>query len=138
MRTSGGVYTTINAPDNFACGYSINATGQIAGYMALTAHGLGSASWLWANGSFTKIDAPLSKATDASSINGSGDITGSVLNFSGVHGFLRTPDGKLTVFDVVKANPALTQGFAINDSGVITGITGTDPFTDEHGFVRFP
>jgi hypothetical protein len=58
------------------------------------------------------------------------------------HGFLRTPDGRITSFDAPGAGlgSGLDQGtiaFAINDPGVIVGLV-QDSSNVFHGFVRYP
>ena len=58
------------------------------------------------------------------------------------HGFLRSPDGKITSFDAPVAGAAVTAGqgtmaYSINDFGVITGQV-EDANNIVHGFVRYP
>jgi hypothetical protein len=57
-----------------------------------------------------------------------------------VHGFLRTPDGIVTAFDVPDAGKRCcwqgTWGASINDAGVITGAY-TDTNWVAHGYVRY-
>jgi len=91
------------------------------------------------------FDAPNSgtgvyQGTAPSGINGSGAITGYVIdNSNGAHGFVRTPDGRFTNFDVPGADPILgcTCPMAINDFGVTAGYY-IDSNLIQHGFVRYP
>ena len=91
------------------------------------------------------FDAPNSgtgayQGTAPTGINLSGTITGNVTDSSyGTHGFVRTPDGKFTDFDVPGADPIVgcTCPLSINDFGVIAG-EYIDSNTIQHGFVRFP
>jgi uncharacterized membrane protein len=69
------------------------------------------------------------------SIADNGSVTGYFENSDGVaHGFLRTPSGTLTTFDVPGATNTLPTG--INDRGEMVGeyLTNTGP----HGFLRQP
>jgi hypothetical protein len=76
-------------------------------------------------------------------INNFGEITGYYLDANNVfHGFARSPQGKITTFDVPGAD--LTAGDfngtlpnAINDAGAITG-EWFDANNQEHGFLRSP
>lgn len=74
-------------------------------------------------------------------INNAGVITGSYQDKKDVfHGFLRSPDGTFTTFQVPHANTSPFFGTfvnAINDLGVITG-TYYDENQVEHGFVGSP
>ncbi len=91
------------------------------------------------------FDAPHSgtnagQGTQSTGINLLGTITGSVTdNNFGTHGFVRTPDGKFTDFDVPGANPVLgcTCPDSINDRGVVTGYD-IDTNGVGHGFLRTP
>jgi hypothetical protein len=84
--------------------------------------------------------------TEAAAVNIWGAITGDVQDSDGgVHGYVRSPDGHNTEFDVPGANPAPganclyfaggTCPQAINDLGVIAGFAG-DANGQFHGFVR--
>ena len=63
-----------------------------------------------------------------------GAITGFYVDINGAHGFLRSPDGTFTTFDVPGFEGG-TLGFAINPAGDITGVCSAEPFTS-HGFLR--
>jgi hypothetical protein len=86
--------------------------------------------------------------TEASGINLWGTIIGDVTdNDGGTHGFVRSPKGQFTEFDVPGANPAPgynclygaggTCPGTINDFGLIAGSDG-DANGVWHGFVRAP
>jgi hypothetical protein len=76
-------------------------------------------------------------------INNAGAITGYFLDANNVyHGFLRSPDGKFTIFNAPGAdtnagdfNGTLPNG--INDAGAITGVY-YDASNEGHGFLRSP
>jgi hypothetical protein len=80
------------------------------------------------------------QGTESVGINLLGTITGSVTdNNNGTYGFVRTPDGKFTVFSAPGANPVVgcTCPSAINDLGVVTGYY-VDTNSVSHGFLRSP
>src|SRR5215831_621764 len=105
-----------------------------------------------ANTTIATFDAPgagtgARQGTTAFGINPAGAITGFTrdANFAR-HGFLRAPDGTITIFDDPNAgtcstscgsigNGQGTRAFAINPSGVITGFY-TDNSGRCHGYVR--
>jgi hypothetical protein len=76
--------------------------------------------------------------TNPSSINDLGVITGSYWDANGFsHGFLRSPDGKFTTFDVPGAGGYGTTPRAINFEGAVIG-GYTDPTFAFHAFLRSP
>ena len=82
-----------------------------------------------------EFDPSGSYATFPIGINDSKSITGWYEDSKGnVHGFLRTPDGSITTFDVEDDGCATTP-FSINRSGVIVGEEG-DSNCNFHGFIR--
>ena len=80
------------------------------------------------------------QGTLSTGINSFGTVTGYVTDSNnGTHGFVRTPDGKFTNFDVPGADPVVgcTCPSAINDLGVVAGYyIDTNGFS--HGFLRRP
>src|SRR6185437_4657580 len=72
----------------------------------------------------------LPSGTRIFSINDSGAVTGD----DGGGGFLRTPDGTLTVFHV-PGDAGGTLALSINANDAITGLY-LDGNNDQHGFVR--
>lgn len=76
--------------------------------------------------------------TEVVSINSRGASTGYVIDSGyGTHGFVRNPNGTITVFDAPGANPTIggTYPLSINDRGVIAGIS-FDSYAVAHGFLR--
>jgi hypothetical protein len=70
-------------------------------------------------------------------INNLGVAAGAYYDVNGMsHGFLRSPDGKFTTFDVAGADDG-TDAAAINDLGVITG-SYYDADGGPHGYLRRP
>ena len=74
-------------------------------------------------GSFTVFDAtPQARETDPADINARGEVVGSYIDTSqhnGSHGFVRNPDGDITIFDA--PNALMTLGVCINARGEIAG-----------------
>ncbi len=96
-------------------------------------------------GKFTTFDAPGADTTAGSfngtvavSINDLGAIAGSYLDASGFsHGFLRSPDGKFTTFDVPGAGGFGSTPLAVNLEGAIVGYY-TDSNFSFRAFLRSP
>ena len=93
-----------------------------------------------AKSKFTTFDPPGSLATNPTSINPAGAITGSYFDASHVaqgflvgHGFLRAGDGTITTFD--PPGSTYTQTNSINAAGAITGNYYDESFV-QHGFLR--
>ena len=87
------------------------------------------------NGKFTSFDPGFN--TQPTSINNEGAITGSYQDIDQIHshGFVRSPDGTITLFD--DAPFCTSFPTSINDHGVITGTCAVSgPFTPS--WVRFP
>jgi hypothetical protein len=82
------------------------------------------------------IDPPGASSAQAWSINPAGVITGAYTDASGPHGFIRSPDGTITSFDIAGAVFGVDP-FSVNSAGVVTG-TDFDANFVAHGFVRFP
>lgn len=132
---------------------SINNAGEIVGYYH-DANNLGHAWLRTPDGTITTFDAPLAAAnpyltqgSGSQSVNSEGDIIGWTIDADGVwHGFLRTPEGKMSTFDVPGASTATGGGTLlgwgtiaqnINDLGEVVGqfTDGNDVF---HIFLRAP
>jgi|SRR5579871_1262667 len=131
VRAADGTITSFDAKkkrysDTYAS--SINNKGEITGaagrygYIRATD---GTFSWFFSHGG----------AISAESINDKGVVTGCYQYSFGAacHGFVRRPDGKLTLFDGPKSTN--TVAICINKSGMITGAY-EDANQVEHGFVR--
>jgi hypothetical protein len=170
LRTPDGRITTFDAPgagnEAVVPGYqgspggvmssqgtypiSINPAGAIAGFYYGSnnvAHGFLRSP----DGKFTTINAPSKYAgtlegqgTSAANINAAGAIAGYAIDTDGVsHGFVRTPDGKITMFDAPHAGTGSGQGTVpewatcINSEGAIDGFYA-DGEGVAHGFIRTP
>ncbi len=96
-------------------------------------------------GKFTSFQAPGAdttvgayNGTTPSSINDLGVITGSYYDANGFgHGFLRSPDGKFTTFDVPDAGGYGTFPLALNLEGAVVG-NYTDSNYSFRAFLRSP
>ena len=96
-------------------------------------------------GSFTTFEAPGADTTPGSfngtvpnSINDLGAITGEYFDATGFgHGFLRSPDGKFTTFDVPGVGGFGSTPIAMNLEGAIVGYY-TDSNSSFHAFLRSP
>ncbi|HEY6488760.1 MAG: hypothetical protein WCC26_06040 [Terracidiphilus sp.] len=96
-------------------------------------------------GRFTTFEAPGAdttagsfNGTTPSSINDLGAITGSYFDANGFgHGFLRSPQGKFTTFDVPGAGGSGSIPIAMNLEGAIVGYY-TDSNDSFHAFLRSP
>jgi uncharacterized membrane protein len=94
-------------------------------------------------GEFTTFQAPGAdttagsyNGTSPSSINDLGAITGSYWDANGFsHGFLRSPDGEFTTFDVPGAGGYGTTPIALNLEGAVVGFY-TDSNYSFHAFLR--
>jgi hypothetical protein len=97
------------------------------------------------DGSFTTFEAPGAdttpgsfNGTSPSSINDLGEITGSYYDVNGVsHGFLRSPEGKFTSFDVPGEGGYGSTPSAINLEGAVVGYYTNSTFSF-HAFLRSP
>jgi hypothetical protein len=86
----------------------------------------------------TPFDPPGAIQTQYISINREGFVTGSYLaSTPGIeHGFLRSPEGRLTTID--PPGSTQTNVTAINDLGVITGSYSGNIAPYEGAFLRIP
>lgn len=122
----------------------INNWGTITGYfidVTNVAHGFLRSP----KGSFTTFEAPGADTT-AGSFNGTsvnsikdlGAVAGEYWDANGFgHGFLRTPEGKFTTFDVPGAGGYGTTPIALNIEGAVVGYY-TDSNYLFHAFLRRP
>ena len=155
VRSPSGQFTAFEAPGAStvaASGYgtfpeSINDAGAIAGRYA-DANGLYHGFLRSPGGEFTTFDAPGASTapgggdgTLPKSINAEGAITGHYADAQAViHGFVRSPSGKLTTFDAPGPTGGAGWGIfpeSINEAGAITGHY-TDAVGLNHGFLRVP
>ena len=159
VRSPQGKLTSFEAPDAGTGLYqgtgspgssvALNQFGAIAGYVIdanSVVHGYLRSPW----GEITTFDIPgagpqgIGCYNDCSiGLNNRGAITGYYLDANNVyHGFVRSPEGKVTSFDAPNANTASgsysgTFPVSINDEGAITGYY-LDVNNVNHGFLRLP
>jgi hypothetical protein len=150
VRNPNGTITVFDAPGaspviGGTYPLSINDRGVIAG-ISFDSYAVAHGFLRNPDGTFVVFDAPGVSpgtgnyvGTEPQSINASGEIVGVYegADFVG-HGFLRAPDGKITVFDDPAEGVGVNQGtwaYGINDKGEISGAV-TDPAAGSHGFVR--
>jgi hypothetical protein len=106
-------------------GRAISNSGLVTGYADDGAGTLSGFIYDPATGVFTDVDIPGSTFTIVQGMNAAGQVVGSaVIPGSGANGFLRQPDGSITLFKVAGLN---TRARGINDTGLMTGgILGAD------------
>jgi hypothetical protein len=155
LRHPNGTFTIFNCPDAGTGAtqgtqvHGLNAIGAVAG-TCRDANYFDHPYVRDANGTFTTINFPNLLGGNAWAINLSGTVVGNFLNLTDdqsvllhYHGFVRAPNGAVTLFDppgsVVTEIPTAA---AINDAGAITGdywVCGADLSScSVHGFVRMP
>ena len=123
---------------------SINNRGAITGYY-IDANDVVHGFFRSPEGKFTTFEAPGADTTKGSfngttpsSINDFGAIAGSYFDATGFgHGFLRSPDGKFTTFDVPGVGGFGSTPLAMNLEGAIVGYY-TDSNFSFHAFLRSP
>jgi hypothetical protein len=127
--TLNGTITVFDAPGGASTNVTgISADGSVIGWSYI--QGLLQGFVRDARGTFTTFACPASFSTSPSSINEAGEITGTC----GSHGFVRSPQGTITVFDPPQGG---FGSLSINRAGVIAGyyyVSGPGP----HGFLRSP
>jgi uncharacterized membrane protein len=136
----GADYTFIPivVPDaTLTAAFDIKNSGQIIGEYGCCVGPLGNDAFLLSRGTFTTIpDFPGADATNATGINGRGDIVGTYLKDGTQHGFLLSRKGvfRKGVFSTVDfPDAALTQLWGINNKGQIIGETGESSFLFSDG-----
>jgi hypothetical protein len=157
LRSARGTFTSFDVPG--AAGYSVpiavNLEGAVVGYY-LDVNSLFHAFLRRPDGSYSTWVGPGSCATNGSqgcfgsaafSINSFGMIAGGFEDDSPNqvgHGFVRSPGGKLTPFEVPEAGAGVGQGTGcpgcspgLNDRGAIAGIY-IDANNVFHGYLRSP
>jgi uncharacterized membrane protein len=142
---AGGTFTTFDVPGSNSGATNptaINSAGAITGYY-FDADNLVHSFLRAPDGTVTTFDQPgaacslstFDECSVATGINPAGVISGSYLDASGVHGFLRAPDGTFTTIDVPGSNN-LSSPSGINPAGTVTGgYSDSDP-SFLHGFLR--
>jgi hypothetical protein len=126
VRDANGTITQFDVPvgsilDHVA---GINDSNAVDGVYETTADGHYHGFVRTSDGSITAFDPPGSWFTIPTSMNNLGAIVGYWWdNQDNAHGFLRAPDGTITTID--EGSP--THLYGINDTGDITGVTGSAP-----------
>jgi hypothetical protein len=131
LRAPDGTVTSFDAPSatqGFTIPFAINPDGVITGANAAAAGFL-----RYPNGTFITYAAG-AIITQGVSINPAGAVTGFFLG-SGLHGFLRTPDGIITTLDA--PGSTFTEASQISPGGIIIG-NYNDASGVGHGFLFFP
>ncbi len=126
------------------CSVLINDSGAITGYYH-DADNVFHGFLRSPGGKFTSFDAPGADTTAGdfngtlpNAINDAGAITGVYYDASNEgHGFLRSPEGKFTTFDVAGGLIGTTTPIALNLEGAIVGYY-LDPNFLFHAFLRRP
>ena len=112
---------------------AINDRGDISGSLRDSA-GITHGFVRTHRGVLTTFDAPCAGTTDiatnALAINNKGWIAGNCVSFSTSHGFLRAPDGTITVI-ALAGNPVVT---GLNSKGDVVGLYSANFRT--HGFIQ--
>jgi hypothetical protein len=122
----------------------INVWGTITGYYQ-DVNGTYHAFVRYANGKFSTFDAPGADTTPGdfngtipSGINDLGVIIGNYYDVNGNgHAFVRSPDGKFTVFDVSGVGGFGSIPIAVNLEGAVVGYY-VDASVNIHAFLRKP
>lgn len=166
LRSPNGKFTTWSGPGACENGqpngcfgsaaFNINVFGMIAGsYEDNSGNFVGHGLIRIPDGKLTTFDVPSAGTGSyqgtgcpgcALGLNQLGAIAGIYSDANSVnHGFLRSPDGKLTTFDVPSAGTGAGEGtgcssdcpVSLNDFGAITG-TYSDANFVGHGYLRSP
>jgi uncharacterized membrane protein len=115
---------------------AINEAGDVCGYYRTSQSDNDHAFLLTSDGTLTMIEAG-GYASVATAINDAGTVVGvsyeELRRRDRVHGFIRAPDGLVTIFDV--PNTRYTAPQAIAADGTIVGYFGGNR---QHGFMRAP
>jgi hypothetical protein len=135
VRTADGNITTFDVPNATATQPSgINKKGVITGNYTDSAGGV-HGFILNLDGSFTVFDAQQDAYTQPWAINDAGEVSGSSEPQNASHGFVRSPGGKIKIFDADPKYQVQTQPAGLNDAGSVSGtfIAKSGHFT---GFLR--
>jgi hypothetical protein len=142
-----GVFTTYNlpglSPGSTTAIEGINEPGDICGfYLDSSNFAILNSFVVTEDGQITKFSlSPVTNFTEAVAINYRGVVVGTLEDASGIfHGFIRKPDGTVTVITVPNSSttPGLgTTTLGINEDGWISGHFW-DSLNVEHGYTRSP
>ena len=155
LRHPNGTFTIFNHPDAGSGPFEgsrvggLNALGAVAGTYR-DANDFDHPYVRDASGAFTTISFPNLLGGNGCAINLSGAVVGNFLNLTDdqsvlphYHGFVRAPNGAVTLFDPPgSVMTEIPTGATINEAGVITGdywVCSADLSScSVHGFVRRP
>jgi hypothetical protein len=160
LRQEDGTTASFDAPYPFQTGgppvqtgaTSMNVAGQITGYVFHPTD-ISFGFLRHTDGTFVvfggdcfgvtaseDVITPVFEGTTPTAINDRGQITGTCGPGDGISfGFLRQPDGAITVFEPAPAPVPHTRALAINSRGQITGVyLQEDPTNIYRGFLREP
>jgi uncharacterized membrane protein len=134
LHTSDGTITTFDPVGSTATiAHAINSNGDIVGYYYISKRLRNPLGFLRAaDGTITTFDVR-PKGTQPIGINSTDVIVGVCQKHRTSFGFVRRSDGSTKIFQPIGAR--ITDVFAINDKGAVTGSYADGNFT-EHGFVR--
>lgn len=142
LRQTNGIYTTFDPPSSvYTWPTDISTPGTIVGFYLESDPGLIIGFVRTTNWNITPFNAPnggFLNTYPTIPLNAQGMVAGSFCSDAQcdvIHGFLRTSDGTMTVFDVPGDNDS-TGPDAINSAGDTTGWNITSDFSALHGFVR--
>lgn len=139
LRKPDGSFVDVHLPDG--SGYfepaCINAKGEIAGH-----YQTGSTVFAFfrdAQGNIASFRTSRSLIMEATAINDGSTVAGNVSILGRTRGFVRTPSGRLGVFDAPKRGRGTigTIVMGIDGTGAITGMYW-DRNRRQHGFLRTP
>jgi hypothetical protein len=147
IRQSGGTIMSVDPPGSTGTMVTgINNAEEITGYYTVASGG--TFGFLGQSGVPTLVSftVPGGLGTFPTSINFEGATTGNYNDSGGPHGFVRSPEGIITPFDVPNAPPPEISCFgipnptSINPHEVITGScsTGSPGLPSVIGWVRYP
>ena len=144
VRSSNGIFTTFDPPGSiYTEADAINPSGTITGFYLwpISQNVQGESGFVRSpDGKLVTFDPPLVGSLvnyPIPSINAQGVVAGSYCEpaCNAVHGFLRAPNGTLTVIDAPGNNYG-TQVAGINSAGTTTGWYLPADFLAQHGFLR--
>ena len=142
IRKPNGTFTTFDSPDG-PSPTGVNSAGQIVGfYNSNPNNGPAQIGFLRnLNGSFAEI-LPSGTNIYPLAINPIGEVVGRYVDEGQqVHGFIRSPNGKITVLDFPNMGYPGTAIDTVNPIGQTAGFHSDifDPIDgEEHGFIRQP
>jgi len=118
----------------------VSPTGDTVGFYRNDQSGLHGFIHHYLDGTVTVVDAPGYSGTDTAGtivnwIGSDGTVVGSVFTSQVLHSFVRTPDGKYTIFDPPSAGLMWSAAYSANAAGVIAG-NFTDAESIRHGYLR--